>query len=69
MVITAGTDASLVDSLVAGTRQRLMVLVTPTSLPETAAETMQRTPALELVTAVGSTGVLSNGVLTAAARS
>ena len=29
MVITAGSDASLVDSLVAGTRQRLMVLVTP----------------------------------------
>jgi SpoIID/LytB domain protein len=69
MVITAGSDASLVDSLVAGTRQRLMVLVNPASLPETAAETMQRTPALELVTAVGSSAVVSNGVLTAASRS
>lgn len=69
VVITAGADVSLVDSLVAGSRQKLMVLVKPTSLPESAAEVLQRTPALETVTAVGGTGVLSNGVLRAAARS
>ena len=69
VVITSGQDASLVDSLVAGTRQRLMVLVTPTALPDTAAEVMQRTPALETVTAVGGTAVVPNGVLTAASRS
>ena len=43
--------------------------MTPTALPETAAEVMQRTPALETVTAVGGPAVLSNGVLTAASRS
>jgi putative cell wall-binding protein len=69
MVVTSGYDASLVDSLVAGTRQRPMVLVKTTSLPETAEETMQRSPQLETVTAVGSSAVLSNGVLTAASRS
>ncbi len=69
MVITSGQDASLVDSLVAGTRRSLMVLVTPTSLPATAAEAMQRTPALETVTAVGGTAVVSNSVLSRAAKS
>ena len=69
MVITSGQDASLVDSLVAGTRRSLMVLVSPTSLPATAAETMQRTPGLETVTAVGGTAVVANGVLTRASRS
>jgi len=69
MVITSGQDASLVDSLVAGTRRSLMVLVAPTSLPDTATEAMQRTPALETVTAVGGTAVVSNSVLTKAARS
>ena len=69
MVITSGQDSSLVDSLVAGTRRSLMVLVTPTSLPAAAAEAMQRTPALETVTAVGGTAVLSNSILTEASRS
>ena len=69
MVITSGQDASLVDSLVAGTRRSLMVLVSPTSLPDTAAEAMQRTPGLETVTAVGGTAVVSNGVLTKASKS
>jgi putative cell wall-binding protein len=69
VVVTSGQDASLVDSLVAGTRRSLMVLVRPTILPPAAAEVMQRSPALETVTAVGGTAVVSNSVLSKAATS
>ena len=53
MVLTSGADASLVDSLVAGTLQRLVVLTPKWSLAESSATTLQSTPRLETVTAVG----------------
>jgi SpoIID/LytB domain protein len=69
VVLTSGADANLVDSLVAGTRGRLVVLTRPTSLVEDAAAALQGTPLLETVTAVGGTGALRSAALTAAARS
>ena len=66
---TSGADTALVDSLVAGTLQRLMVLTQRSVLSEPAARTLQMTAALETVTAVGGTGALTGGVLTAAANS
>jgi SpoIID/LytB domain protein len=68
-VLTSGADTALVDSLVAGTLQRLVVLTKKSSLVEPAARTLQSTPALETVTAVGGTGALANSALTAAANS
>ena len=68
VVLTSGADTSLVDSLVAGTLQRLMVLTQRSALVEPAAKTLQSTPALETVTAVGGTGVLTGGALSAAAN-
>lgn len=69
VVLTSGADASLVDSLVAGTLQRLIVITAKGSLVEEAAKTLQTTPALETVTAVGGTGSLSGWALSAAANS
>ena len=69
VVLTSGADASLVDSLVAGTLQRLIVLTAKYSLVEAAAQTLETTPALETVTAVGGTGSLAASALTAAANS
>ncbi len=69
VVLTSGADAALVDSLVAGTTQRLIALTKKSSLVEPAAETLQTTPLLETVTAVGGTGALANSALTAAANS
>lgn len=69
VVLTSGSDTALVDSLVAGTLQRLMVLTERSVLSEPAARTLQMTAALETVTAVGGTGALTGGVLTAAANS
>jgi putative cell wall-binding protein len=69
VVLTSGADTALVDSLVAGSLQRLMVLTQKSALVEPAAKTLQTTPALETVTAVGGTGVLTNGALSAAANS
>jgi SpoIID/LytB domain protein len=69
VVLTSGADTALVDSLVAGTLQRLMVLTQRSVLSEPAARTLQMTAALETVTAVGGTGALTGGVLTAAANS
>lgn len=69
VVLTSGYDANLVDSLVAGTLERLIVLTAPTGLVEDAAASLQRTPLLDTVTAVGGTGAVSNGTLTLAARS
>jgi stage II sporulation protein D len=69
VVLTSGADGSLVDSLVAGTLQRLIVLTAPGSLVEGAAKTLQTTPALETITAVGGTGSLTAGALSAAANS
>ncbi|HET8768026.1 MAG TPA: hypothetical protein VFM86_11945, partial [Pedococcus sp.] len=69
VVLTSGADASLVDSLVAGTLQRLIVLTAKYSLVEAAAQTLQTTPALETVTAVGGTGSIAASALTAAANS
>jgi hypothetical protein len=59
----------MVDSLVAGSLQRLMALTPRSSLTESAAATLESTPALQTVTAVGGTGVLTNGTLSAAANS
>ena len=67
--MTSGADTALVDSLVAGSLQRLMVLTQQSTLVEPAARTLQMTPALETVTAVGGTGALTNGALSAAANS
>jgi putative cell wall-binding protein len=69
VVLTSGADTALVDSLVAGTLQRLMVLTSKYSLVEPAAQTLESTPALETVTAVGGTGALAGSALTAAANS
>ena len=68
-VLTSGGDAALVDSLVAGTLEKLMVLTQPSVLVEPAAKTLQSSAVLETVTAVGGTGVLTDGVLSAAATS
>ena len=69
VVLTSGADSALVDSLVAGSLQRLTVLTQRSILTEAAARTLQSTAALETVTAVGGTGALSAGALTAAANS
>lgn len=69
VVLTSGADANLVDSLVAGSRSRLLVLTRPTTLVEDAARTLQETPLLETVSAVGGTSAVSAAVLLAAARS
>ena len=69
VVLTSGADTALVDSLVAGTLQRLMVLTSKYSLVEPAARTLESTPALETVTAVGGAGALAGSALTAAANS
>ncbi len=69
VVLTSGSDTALVDSLVAGSLQRLMVLTRKSSLVEAAAVTLQSTPNLETVTAVGGTGALANTALSAAANS
>ncbi len=69
VVLTSGADANLVDSLVAGSRARLLVLTRPTTLVESAARTLQETPLLETVSAVGGTSAVSAAVLLAAARS
>ena len=69
VVLTSGADGSLVDSLVAGTTQRLIALTQKGSLVEAAAQTLQSTPALGTVTAVGGAGVLSESTLRAAANS
>ncbi|HET7279735.1 MAG TPA: cell wall-binding repeat-containing protein [Dermatophilaceae bacterium] len=69
IVLTSGADANLVDSLVAGTRQRLMALTQPSSLVETAATTLESTPLLETVSAVGGTSAVYALTLTAAANS
>ena len=69
IILTSGADSALVDSLVAGTAQRLVALTKKSSLVEPAAATLQMTPLLETVTAVGGTGALANSALTAAANS
>ncbi|KAF0835444.1 SpoIID/LytB domain protein [Ornithinibacter aureus] len=69
VVITNGSDRSLVDSLVAGTRARLLVLAPPSGLGEEAARTLQSTPLLETISAVGGTASLSASVLEAASLS
>lgn len=69
VVLTSGANSNLVDSLVAGSRARLLVLTPPTVLGEDAAATLQTTPLLETVSVVGGTAAVSAGVLTAAARS
>jgi putative cell wall-binding protein len=69
VVLTSGGDAALVDSMVAGTLQKLMVLTGRTGLVEAAARTLQSTAALETVTAVGGTGALTDGALAAATNS
>ncbi|MFQ6172030.1 SpoIID/LytB domain-containing protein [Oryzobacter sp. R7] len=69
VVLTAGADEALVDSLVAGSLGKLLVLTSRGSLPEATARTLQRTADLDLVTAVGGTSAVPAGLLTAAARS
>lgn len=69
VVLTSGADANLVDSLVAGTRQRLVVLTAPTLLVEDAAASLQGTPLLQTVTAIGGASAVAPAVLTAAANS
>ena len=69
VVITNGSDRSLVDSLVAGTRARLLVLAPPSGLGEEAARTLQSTPLLETISAVGGTASLSAAVLKTASLS
>jgi SpoIID/LytB domain protein len=69
VVLTSGADANLVDSLVAGTRQRLMALTQPSSLVEAAATTLESTPLLETVSAVGGTSAVYASTLAAAANS
>jgi stage II sporulation protein D len=69
VVLTSGADTALVDSLVAGTTQRLIALTKKSSLVEPAAQTLQMTPLLETVTAVGGAGALANSALAAAANS
>ena len=69
VVLTSGADAALIDSLVAGTLQKLVVLTQGTSLVEPAARSLQSTPALETVVAVGGPGALTNGALAQAANS
>ena len=69
VVLTSGANANLVDSLVAGSRARLLVLTSPSRLSEDAAASLQSTPLLETVSAVGGTGALPAAVLTQAARS
>ena len=69
VVLTSGANRNLVDSLVAGTRARLLVLTPPTGLGEEAARSLQTTPLLETVAAVGGTSAVPSSVLTAAARS
>lgn len=69
VVLTSGADDALVDSLVAGSMGRLLVLTSRNGLVEEAARTLQSTPDLDTVTAVGGTGTVPASVLTAAARS
>ncbi|MEP6854733.1 MAG: SpoIID/LytB domain-containing protein [Pedococcus sp.] len=69
IVVTAGLDASLVDSLVAGTLQRLVVLTKGTSLGDDAEEALQRSPLVETLTAVGGTSAVSARTLVTAANS
>lgn len=69
VVLTSGADANLVDSLVAGTRQRLMALTQPSSLVEASATTLESTPLLETVSAVGGTSAVYASTLAAAANS
>jgi stage II sporulation protein D len=69
VVLTSGADRNLVDSLVAGSRGRLLVLTPPTGLGDDAARSLQTTPLLETVSAVGGTSAVPSKVLTAAARS
>ncbi len=68
-VLTSGSDATLVDSLVAGTLQRLVVLSAGTSLGDQATVTLQTSPLLETLTAVGGPTTVSAATLAAAANS
>ena len=67
--MASGADGTMVDALVSSSLQRLIVLTSGSSLVAAAATSLQSTPLLETVTAVGGTGVLSARVLTAAANS
>ena len=69
IVLTSGKDSSLVDSLVAGTLQRVIALTEGSSLGADALTTLQTSPQLETVTAVGGAAAVSNGTLTRAANS
>jgi SpoIID/LytB domain protein len=69
IVVTSGADAAMADSLAAGARQRLMVLVGPTTVPEASREVLTSTPTLSTVTVVGGPASVSDAVLLALRRS
>jgi stage II sporulation protein D len=69
VVLASGDDFAMVNSLVAGTMQRLVVMTRSSRLVEAAAATLQSTPKLETITAAGGTAALASSVLSAAANS
>ncbi|KQU69393.1 SpoIID/LytB domain-containing protein [Phycicoccus sp. Root101] len=69
IVLTSGRNESLVDSLVAGTLQRVIALTPGSSLGDDALATLQTSSQLETLTAVGGTAVVSAATLTTAANS
>ncbi len=69
IVLTSGKDASLVDSLVAGTLQRVIALTQGSALGDDALATLQTSSQLETLTAVGGTAAVSTTTLSRAANS
>lgn len=69
IVLTSGRDGALVDSLVAGTLQRVIALTQGSTLGGDALATLQTSSQLETLTAVGGTAVVSSRTLTTAANS
>jgi putative cell wall-binding protein len=53
IIMTSGSDAALADSLAAGSLKQLMVLTSPTGVPEETLRVFQTTPTLDTVTVVG----------------
>lgn len=69
IVLTSGKDGSLVDSLVAGTLQRVIALTQGSALGDDALATLQTSSQVETLTAVGGTAGVSTTTLTRAANS
>jgi SpoIID/LytB domain protein len=69
VILASGEDYAMVNSLVAGTLQRLVVMTPGSRLVEAAAATLQSTPQLETITAAGGSAVLTSSTLSAGANS